>query len=136
MNLDNLKGLIYKIYNEGLFQYENEQMKSEEMMRLENSTKYKDVNELFFSDLAPDYVYDTIVLYEKMTSKIITVEQCVDMIDELINRLGDMEEYKLDLYCRFLGEHLGINNYEVYDNVFELSEEGYSAKEIYDKLKN
>ena len=62
MNLNNLKMLIKKIYNEGLFVYKNDQEKSEEIIKLEEITGYKDVNELFFSDLAPDYVYDTVVL--------------------------------------------------------------------------
>ena len=135
MNLNSLKELIEKIYNEGLFEYESSQEKSEEMIKLEQITRYKNVNELFFSDLGPNYVYNTIVLYEDIISENITAEEYVDMIDTLINKLDDINEYELDLKCKFLGEHLGININEVFDIIFELSEDGYSAKEIYNKLK-
>ena len=57
------------------------------------------------------------------------------MIDKLIDKLDDIKEYELDLYCKLLGEHLGINANEVFDDIFELSEENFTAKEIYNKLK-
>ncbi|WP_293982524.1 hypothetical protein [uncultured Clostridium sp.] len=135
MNLNNLKMLIKKIYNEGLFVYKNDQEKSEEIIKLEEITGYKDVNELFFSDLAPDYVYDTVVLYKNITSKNINEDEYIGMIDKLIDKLDDIKEYELDLYCKLLGEHLGINANEVFDDIFELSEENFTAKEIYNKLK-
>ena len=75
MNSNNLKALIEKIYNEGLFEYENNQEKSEEMIKLEQITKYKNVNELFFSDLGPEYIYNTILLYESITSKDISEKE-------------------------------------------------------------
>lgn len=135
MNSNNLKALIEKIYNEGLFEYENNQEKSEEMIKLEQITKYKNVNELFFSDLGPEYIYNTIVLYESITSKDISEKEYVYMIDDLINKLDDIKEFELDLYCKLLGEHLDINVNEVFDTIFELSEEEYTAKDIYNKLK-
>lgn len=136
MNLNDLKKLIKKIYNEGLFVYTNDQEKSEEIIKLEEITGYKDVNELFFSDLAPDYVYDTIVLYKNITSKNINEDEYIGMIDKLIDKLDDIKEYELDLYCKLLGKHLGINANDVFDHIFELSEENFTAKEIYNKLKN
>lgn len=135
MNSNNLKALIEKIYNEGLFEYENNQEKSKEMIKLEQITKYKNVNELFFSDLGPEYIYNTIVLYESITSKDISEKEYVYMIDDLINKLDDIKEFELDLYCKLLGEHLDINVNEVFDTIFELSEEEYTAKDIYNKLK-
>ena len=135
MNSNNLKALIEKIYNEGLFEYENNQEKSEEMIKLEQITKYKNVNELFFSDLGPEYIYNTIVLYESITSKDISEKEYVYMINDLINKLDYIKEFELDLYCKLLGENLDINVNEVFDTIFELSEEEYTAKDIYNKLK-
>lgn len=135
MNLNKLKTLISKIYNDGLFHYENNKEKSKELIELEHMTDYENVNELFYSDLAPNYVFDTIIFYEKMKNENFNEKKYIKMISELINNLDKIKEYELDLYCKFLGKEFNINVSEVFNSIFELSSEGLRPEQIYVKLK-
>ncbi|MBX4262273.1 hypothetical protein KTC96_08400 [Clostridium estertheticum] len=134
MNLERLRTLINKIYNEGLFCYEENKVKSDELTELENMTSYENISGLFYSDLAPNYVFDTTILYEKIKNTTLNKENYIKMIDSLSNNLNKIKEYELDLYCMFLGEKFNIDTSEVFDSVFKLSDEGFLAEEIYNKL--
>lgn len=135
MDSKRLKILISKIYNEGLFHYESSEEKSNELIELEQMTDYENVNELFYSDLAPNYVFDTIIFYEKIKNENFDKKKYIDIISELTNNLDIIKEYELDLYCKLIGKEFNISVNEVFDSIFELSDEGLAPEDIYIKLK-
>ena len=135
MDSKRLKILISKIYNEGLFRYESSKEKSNELNELEQMTDYENVNELFYSDLAPNYVFDTIIFYEKIKNENFDEKKYIQIINELTNNLDEIKEYELDLYCRLIGKEFSINPNEVFDVIFELSDEGFTPEDIYIKMK-
>ncbi|EKQ50970.1 hypothetical protein [Clostridium sp. Maddingley MBC34-26] len=135
MDSNRLKILISKIYNDGLFHYESSEEKSNELNELEQMTDYENVNELFYSDLAPNYVFDTIIFYEKIKNENFDEKKYIQIISELTNNLGKIKEYELDVYCKLLGKEFNINANEVFDFIFELFGEGLTPEDIYIRLK-
>ncbi|WP_297429544.1 hypothetical protein [Clostridium sp.] len=132
MDFERLNKLVKKIYEEGLFCIDEK--KSAELLELESITDYKEVFSLFYSDLAPDYVSDTIKLYEEIKEMGLNKERYIKMIDKLINNLNEIKQFELELYCMFIEEKFNLQNTDVYDLIFELSDEGLNAIQIYDKL--
>lgn len=58
----------------------------------------------------------------------------VEMIDKLINNISKMKQFEIELYCTFIDEKFNLKDEDVYDVIFELSEKGFNAAQIYVKL--
>lgn len=135
MELEKLRKIINEIYNEGLFTYDQDSDKNKKMKELKDMTDYKNVEELFYSDMGTNYIYDTIVYYEKFKKEKGNDEIYIKMIDQLVNNIDRIEEYEVDLFCKLLAEKFNYNPNSIFDKLFMESRKGLSAKDIYKKFR-
>ena len=135
MELEKLRKIINEIYNEGLFTYDQDSDKNKKMKELKEMTDYKNVEELFYSDMGINYIYDTIVYYEKFKKEKGNDEIYIKMIDQLVNNIDRIEEYEVDLFCKLLAEKFNDNPNSIFDKLFMESRKGLSAKDIYKKFR-
>ena len=135
MELEKLRKIINEIYNEGLFTYDQDSDKNKKMKELKDMTDYKNVEELFYSDMGTNYIYDTIVYYEKFKKEKGNDEIYIKMIDQLVNNIDRIEEYEVDLFCKLLAEKFNDNPNSIFDKLFMESRKGLSAKDIYKKFR-
>lgn len=135
MELEKLRKIINEIYNEGLFTYDQDSDKNKKMKELKEMTDYKNVEELFYSDMGTNYIYDTIVYYEKFKKEKGNDEIYIKMIDQLVNNIDRIEEYEVDLFCKLLAEKFNDNPNSIFDKLFMESRKGLSAKDIYKKFR-
>ena len=98
-------------------------------------TDYKNVEELFYSDMGTNYIYDTIVYYEKFKKEKGNDKIYIKMIDQLVNNIDRIEEYEVDLFCKLLAEKFNYNPNSIFDKLFMESRKGLSAKDIYKKFR-
>lgn len=134
MEIERLRKIIKEIYNEGLFSCDEDLDKNKKLNELKTMTDFKNIEELFYSDMGTNYIYDTIIRYEKLKSEEQNDEFFIKMIDQLVNNIDDLEEYEVDLFCKLLAEKLHENQYSIYEKLFNESRKGLLAKDIYSKL--